>query len=171
MDTTQVPVSVGPYRIDTPVRNLHEVNAELFNMIFFGKDDLKSKVLLLNSGSYLAQSEKEYDCLNWSLGFRLPQVKTSDHLRDVTVLYGSYGFTPLQGDITPAHICLFTTRLNQVVHAHVKQSITINGQETSLWTSKLGSLPYLLAYPDPVDLKPFYATHNARNLVYFKKEH
>jgi len=161
--------NTGQYAINTPV-NLYQFHADLYNMIFFGREDLKNTAFLLNHGLQEEPSETNYDCFNWSLGFRSPQViPEGPGLGIVTSLYDSYGFVPCQTE-DDAQICLFIDRLNKAIHAHVKQTVTVNGSAVTLWTSKLGTDPYLIGYPKPADLLKYYATHNARKLVYFKRK-
>jgi hypothetical protein len=150
---------LGPYTVDEIVP-FYQVKPVAYNSVFVDPG-LRNQVYLLNAPLDLPakiSQEQTYDCINWSLGYRERHIQpvTPD---EVVPLYQSYGFRKLERgeDLKTSRIVVFWND-EEPVHVHVKREILLSTGPTTMWTSKLGTLPYLLAYPQPRDLVDYYTT-------------
>jgi len=139
-----------------------------FNLIWSKPQDrqtLKDSVYLLNSQTCTTPAEKDYDCINWSLGFRTPVVQgVSDTITALEDLFRQYGFERLRDSSQKelATIVVFLAKNDDGIfpcHCHVKRNVVVGGVTKTLWTSKQGKSPLLIGYPQPRNLMDYYGMH------------
>jgi len=134
----------GPYQYDAPAPLLYDIVPRIFEQIVgcHPVDEqraLREQIYFLNSPTWMLPIELTYDCFNWLLGFRTLMFPAADER-----LYPVFGYELASGsNVANWDVSILADDRGEAVHAQVKLQVTTVHSVKKLWTSKLGSGPFL----------------------------